>query len=206
MKQRTRAKFYDILFGDISNSLEGRIDQLFNTRGQEKLKAAVDNAIKDVKRIKKKRFTCIWYFEPFPSHRPRANTTAGYVKIYVPLARETKEAFTKFWEENYPNTPPIGTPMKFNAKVYVKTPDSYNRLNKILAELGILRPWGRTGDLDNITKTIWDCGIGTMIVDDGLIEEMHCEKFYSIKPRVEYDITYDERFPKGMEPIKKEDD
>ena len=202
--KRGRAKYYDILFGDISNSLEERLNQLFDTRGQEKIKISVDKAVKDIRRIKRKRFSFTWYFEPFPSHRPKANSSAGYIRIYVPMAKETREAFGSFWKENYPDVPPISTPMNFSAKVYVKTPDSWSRLNKILAELGILRPWNRTGDLDNICKTIWDCAIGTMIVDDSLIIEMHCEKYYSIKPRVEYDIVYYERFPKGMEPVKKD--
>jgi Holliday junction resolvase RusA-like endonuclease len=68
--------------------------------------------------------------------------------------------------------------------------------------MGILRPWGNTGDVDNFSKTILDMvqpnekrgHIGIM-ENDCLVYEMNSRKFYSINPRYELRITYMDKVP-----------
>jgi Holliday junction resolvase RusA-like endonuclease len=195
-----RRALYDLQFGEIPNSLEERLTLLFNCRSPERLKKAVDEALADFKKIKIKKITFVWYTEPHPSKRPRATFRGGYISMYVPMAAETKEDFGKFMKENFPDFKQINTPMTFNVKTYFKTPSSFTRTEKVLAELGVIRPWGRTGDVDNNLKTYYDAAMDTLIGDDATIVDGRSEKFFSLKPRVEYEIMYWDRYPKGYEP------
>lgn len=200
MGKRSNTALYRSQFDDIPDDLEGRLKLLMDSRYISRIKSATDIVIKDTKRIKRTKLTFTWYTEPHPSRRPRANLRGNHVRMYVPLAAETKLDFKEFFAENFPGFKPIRTPMRFYIKSYLKTPVSMPRHMKILAELGVLRPWGRVGDCDNLLKTYTDCTVDSLIADDDLIDEMRSEKFYSIKPRVEFTIIYDSRFPKGLEP------
>jgi Holliday junction resolvase RusA-like endonuclease len=186
--------------------LEDRLDELFNSKQVERIKKNVDATIADLKRIKRKRITFIWYTEPHPSQRPRASFRGGYIKMHVPLAAETKENFAKFFTGMFPNWVPISTPMTYNIKTYLKTPTSFPRSHKILAELGVIRPWGNVGDTDNLWKAYTDCAVGSCIKEDCLVDDMRTQKFYSTKPRVEFEIIYYDRWPKGFQPIRKENE
>lgn len=206
--RRDHDELYNSTYGDVPDSLEGRLDLLFRTKAIERVRKNVDTTIADLKRIKRRRLNFIWYTEPHPSQRPRASFRGGYIKMYVPLAAETKEDFQKFFHRTFPDFKPIGTPMSFHMRAYIRTPVSFPRSHKILAELGVLRPWGRVGDCDNIMKSYTDCTVGSLIEDDDLIDDMRCEKFYSAKPRVEFEVIYYDRWPKGLTPvtnIKKEE-
>lgn len=199
MAKRSHDELYRGQFGDIPKDLESRLTMLFDSRYIARIKTAVDATIKDAKKIKRTKLTFTWYTEPHPSRRPRANMRGNHVRMYVPLAAETKLNFAEFFRDSFPGFKPIRTPMRFYIKSYLKTPVSMPRHMKILAELGVLRPWGRVGDCDNLLKTYTDCTVDSLIVDDDLIDEMRSEKFYSIKPRVEFTIIYDNRFPRGLE-------
>lgn len=206
MAKSSHDDLYRGQFGDIPKDLESRLTMLFDTRSIAKIKSIVDATIKDTKRIKRTKLTFTWYTEPHPSRRPRANMRGSHVRVYVPLAAKTKEEFFEFFTKSFPSFKPISTPMRFYIKSYLKTPVSMPRHMKILAELGVFRPWGRVGDCDNLLKTYTDCTVGSLITDDDLIDEMRSEKYYSIKPRVEFTIIYDSRFPKGLEPKYDEED
>lgn len=206
MGKRTNGKLYDGEFGDVPDDRDGRLTSLMDCRSINRIKRLVDATIKDAKRIKRTKLTFTWYTEPHPSRRPRVNQRGSHIRMYVPLAAETKLDFKEFFAEKFPGFKPIRTPMRFYIKSYLKTPVSMPRHMKVLAELGVLRPWGRVGDCDNLLKTYTDCTVDSLIADDDLIDEMRSEKFYSTKPRVEFTVIYDNRFPKGLEPKDYEED
>ena len=68
--------------------------------------------------------------------------------------------------------------------------------DKVLAELGYIRPWKRTGDFDNYAKTIADSIQHGMLEDDCLIVSSKQDLFYSIKPHAKVKIVYYKKFPK----------
>ena len=103
------------------------------------------------------------------------------------------------WAIDYLNKHPmkkITTPCKFKISFYEKTPSSFSLRDKVLAEMGYLRPWKRTGDVDNFQKTILDMlQIGGLLEDDCLVIHVDAGLYYSIKPRCEVIIEYMEKFP-----------
>lgn len=143
-------------------------------------------------RIRWKHVSFIIDTEPKPSKRPRLS---GY-RIYVPDAAKHQRYF------NDHILPLLGdlfitTPCKMKANFYLKTPESFTKTQKLLAELKILRPWGNVGDVDNYLKTELDRiqpnekrGHRGIMENDCLVIESHVNKFYSITPRTEIEIAY----------------
>jgi Holliday junction resolvase RusA-like endonuclease len=79
--------------------------------------------------------------------------------------------------------------------IYEKTPSSFSIKKKVLAELGLLRPWKRTGDFDNYAKGIADCIQHGMLSDDCLVVCSQQRLWYSVKPRAEIEIIYMDKNP-----------
>lgn len=143
--------------------------------------------------------------EPKPSQRPRLS---GY-RVYVPGAYKNTAFFHKYV------LPTLGdlwidTPCKTVSDIYVKTPNSFSKAQKLLAEMKILRPWAHIGDVDNYEKSLFDMlqgnkkrGHGGIMSDDSLIIESHTNKYYSISPRYEITITYMNKIPESIKNILK---
>lgn len=146
-----------------------------------------------IKRIKKRKISFTMWKVVKPSQRPRANRRGAYLRMYVPHARENGDWFEEFAKEN--NLPFIETPCTLNMTIYEKTPSSWSIKNKVLAELGVIRPWRRTGDFDNYAKGIADAIQHGMLKDDCLVVESTQKLYYSIKPHAEIEIVYLEKYP-----------
>ena len=186
-------KQYEIEFGNIPNSLTERLELILgNKKTNEKFLKDLQKSIKNIKRIKWKTLNLVLWKVIKPQARPRT-TTVGFVHIYVPNAKSYAEWFKKFAKEN--NFEIITTPCCLNLKIYEKTPSSYSIKNKYLAESGLLRPWKRTGDFDNYAKGIADFIQHGLLADDCLVIDSKIELFYSLKPRVEIEIKWMEKFP-----------
>lgn len=189
-----RYKMYDDIYGDIPENYEDRIKFILeNTRNAEEVVKLADKIKNKINKIKKKNVKFTVYIEPKPSARPRITTLGAYPRFYVPNARMNKTNFQSFFKQH--DLPFIETPMQYNIDVFMKTPSSFNKIQKLLAEIGIIRPWGRSGDIDNLFKAYTDWCIDSLIKDDSLIVDAVIRKYYSIKPRLEFDITYLETFP-----------
>lgn len=149
-------KIYHQLFGHIPNTIIGRIAYILGKRATSKnVRDSIEKEVRRIKRIKWKSisFTMFKIFKP--SARPRANTRMGFVRMYVPRAKENGE-----WAIDYLNKHPmkkITTPCKFKISFYEKTPSSFSLRDKVLAEMGYLRPWKRTGMLIISKKQFWIC-------------------------------------------------
>lgn len=137
---------------------------------------------------------------PVPSHRPRLSNN----RIYVPGAAKNATFFNRYVLPTL-NGLKISTPCKVDARFYIKTPSSFNKIQMLLAELGFIRPWGRNGDVDNFSKTVLDQiqpnekrGHVGILKDDALVFEMNSRKFYSVTPRTECTITFMDDIPKNL--------
>lgn len=186
---------YNQAYGDIPNDTIERIEYILGKRANNvKYNKDIQDTANKIKRIKKKKVSFVWYKIVKPSARPRANMRAGYVRMYVPRAGLNGKWFEDFYKENH--LPYIDTPCALDVTIYEKTPSSFSMKNKVIAELGIIRPWKRTGDFDNYAKTVADMMQHGMMEDDCLIVESHVSLKYSIKPRCEVTVTYMDHFPK----------
>lgn len=185
---------YEQQYGHIPNKQIDRISYILgNKANNKKYNDMIMSEAKKIKRIKwtKLNFS-IWKIVR-PSPRPRATRRGGYIKMYVPHAKENGDWFSEFAEEN--NLPYIETPCMLNMTIYEKTPSSFSIKNKVLAELGIIRPWKRTGDFDNYAKGIADMIQHGMLKDDCLVVESTQKLYYSIKPHADIEISYMNKWP-----------
>ena len=142
---------------------------------------------------------------PIPSHRPRL---CGY-RVYVPGAAKNQSFFDKHVRPKL-NGLFIDTPCKIEADIYCKTPTSFTKTQAILAEMGVLRPWVNTGDVDNYDKAIYDMmqpnekrGHVGIMENDCLIIESKSNKYYSLNPRYEITITYMEEMPDSIRNVMR---
>lgn len=187
-------KLYEALYGDIPLTQIERIEYILGKRkDSEKFNKMIIREGNKIKRIKKHKVEFTMWKVVKPSARPRANTRGGYIRMYVPGAAQAGDWFSKFAKEN--NLPFIDTPCKLNMEIYEKTPSSFSIKNKVLAELGIIRPWKRTGDFDNYAKGVADAIQHGMLKDDCLVISSSQELFYSIKPHANITIEYWDKFP-----------
>lgn len=194
MAKRREDIMYEQQFGHIP---DGQLDRITYILGKRANNVNFNNMIaaeaKRIKRIKTTRLKFTMWKIVKPSARPRFNRRGGYVRTYVPHAKENGDWFEEFAKEN--KLPFITTPCTLNMTIYEKTPSSFNTKQKVLAELGLIRPWKRTGDFDNYAKGIADAIQHGMLADDCLVVESTQKLFYSIKPHAEIEIIYMNKFP-----------
>ena len=165
----------------------------------------VAGAIGFIEYIKWNKIRIVINMEPKPSQRPRLS---GY-RVYVPGAYKN----TAFFHKNVLPTLKgiwIDTPCKTKLDIYVKTPESFTKTQKLLAEMRILRPWAHIGDIDNYEKSVYDAiqgnqkrGHNGIMSDDSLIIESHSNKYYSISPRYEIEISYMKEIPEQIKSVLK---
>jgi Holliday junction resolvase RusA-like endonuclease len=143
--------------------------------------------------------------EPKPSQRPRLS---GY-RVYVPGAYKNTAFFHKYVLPTLGDLW-INTPCKTKIDIYVKTPSSFSKAQKLLAEMKILRPWVRSGDIDNFEKSCLDAMVGNkkrghkgIMSDDCIVIDMDSHKYYSETPRYEIEITYMDTIPECIKRILK---
>ncbi len=191
---RREDQLYEQMFGDIPNDHTERITYILGKKAKNiKFNEMIVKEAKKIKRIKTTKVSFTMWKIVKPSQRPRANRRGGYIRMYVPGARENGDWFQEFAQEN--NLPFIETPCILNMDIYEKTPSSFSIKNKVLAELGVIRPWKRTGDFDNYAKGIADAIQHGMLKDDCLVIESTQRLFYSIKPHAVVSIEYYNKFP-----------
>lgn len=181
-------------YGHIPDNQIDRISYILGKKVNNKqFNQLIAKEANKIKRIKKKKISFTMWKVVKPSQRPRANRRGTYIRMYVPHARENGDWFEEFAREN--NLPFIETPCTLNMVIYEKTPSSWSIKNKVLAELGVIRPWRRTGDFDNYAKGIADAIQHGMLKDDCLVVESTQKLYYSIKPHAEIEIVYLEKYP-----------
>lgn len=186
---------YDQQYGHIPDAQIDRITYILGKKADNiKYNEMIALEAKKIKRIKTKTIKFTMWKIVRPSPRPRFVRRGGYIRAYVPHAKEDGDWFQEFAEEN--KLPIIETPVvSLIMNVYERTPSSFSIKNKVLAELGLIRPWKRTGDFDNYAKGIADAIQHGMLKDDCLVVGSRQELYYSIKPHADIEITYLTKFP-----------
>ena len=177
-------KDYEEKYGDITEDYEERINQLLTpikTDSRRKLLQEEIFRIRNVEWITKK---FIIYLLPKATPRPRLVQRSVF---YVKGAKDNKKLFKKFINDI--DIDIITTPTKFTCKSYFPIPSSMNQIEKVLAEIGLIRPISKP-DWDNVGKAYCDMLQGLILYDDSLIVEGVSKKYYSMKPRIEITISY----------------
>lgn len=125
---------------------------------------------------------------PKGTPRPRQGRSGVF---YVTGARENKK-LCRYYIENKHNI--IYTQTHFSVTTYIPTPiKSMNRYEIYRAEIKSLAPISYP-DWDNLGKTYSDMIQDILILNDNIISKGLVEKFYSIKPRVEINISYQQGY------------
>jgi len=123
-----------------------------------------------------------------PHGSPRPRLGGGH--FYVKGAAETKRYFKRIVTENRI----ICTRTNYFLTLFMPTPVSQmNKTEIYLAEKGVIMPTS-TSDWDNLAKTYTDCLQGILLLNDNQINPGGVVKYFSIRPRVEIDIAYQESF------------
>ena len=185
---------YEQKYGMIPNDLDERIAYILGKKADnKKVQSTIERLSKKIKGIKQCKYEFTMWKVMKPSRRPRVNTRGGFIQMYVPQAAENGKWFENFAQEN--DLPKITTPCVLNMVIYEKTPTIFNMKQKVLAELGIIKPWRRSGDFDNYAKAVADAIQHGMLEDDALVYESTILRRYSIKPHVKIEVIYYETFP-----------
>ena len=181
-------KEYNKLYGDIPKYNNERIDYLLKDTNLKRNKLKVYDEIQRINSIKWKKKSFTLYIIPKATPRPRSGKNGIF---YVKGASDNKKFFKEFIKDKELEI--INTPCKIECISYLPISKSINSVNKILAELGFIRPISKP-DWDNLAKAYCDMIQGYLLEDDALIIEGTSKKYYSIKPRVEITIEWMESF------------
>jgi hypothetical protein len=181
-------KEYNKLYGDIPKYNNERIDYLLKDTNLKRNKLKVYDEIQRINSIKWKKKSFTLYIIPKATPRPRSGKNGIF---YVKGASDNKKFFKEFIKDKELEI--INTPCKIECISYLPISKSMNSVNKILAELGFIRPISKP-DWDNLAKAYCDMIQGYLLEDDALIIEGISKKYYSIKPRVEITIEWMESF------------
>lgn len=120
-----------------------------------------------------------------------ARFNPGFIQVYS----ITGAADKKFMQEFKTNSDfdflesLIYTPCSVKYDAYFKTPSIFNSKEKMLAELGMIRPLSKP-DFDNVEKKYSDMYTGNIWVDDSIVIESNFNKYYSELPRIEITLRY----------------
>ena len=173
-----------------------------------RVRGAVTSFIDLYSEVKWKSVEFVIPLIPEPSHRPRL---CGH-RVYVPGAAKNQAFFNKRVLPTLRGLF-ITTPCRVDADIYCETPKSFTKLQKLLAEMKILRPWGNIGDVDNFAKSIYDMmqpnenrGHVGIMENDCLIVDSRVSKYYSISPRYEISISFMDKIPEELMKVLRLED
>ena len=175
-------------FGDVPKDSIGRLDYILKDAKLSRCKTTVYDEIKRINSIKWNKVSYTIYLLPKATPRPRLGKGGVF---YDKGSKNNKKIMERYIKEQDINL--ITTSVKFNCTTYYPIPKSMNIIEKILSELGFIRPLSKP-DWDNVAKAYCDMIIGYLIYDDSQIIEGTSSKFYSSKPRIEIELEYMEDY------------
>ena len=157
-------KEYKSLYGDIPEDSEERMEYLLNQIHFNHIKEPVMERIHRINQIKWRNLHYTIYLLPKATPRPRSGKNGVF---YVKGAKDNKAFFKEFIKNE--KLPLITTPAKFSCTSYLPIPSSMTAAEKILAELGMIRPISKP-DWDNLGKAYCDMLQDLLLFDDSLID------------------------------------
>lgn len=187
MKKEERE--YLASYGDVPEDDHERLQYLKNSmRRYAAIEDAINKETDRINHIKWHTLSYTIYIIPKGTPRPRLGAHGVF---YVKGAADNKKLFKSIIKDE--DIPLITTATKFYCDSYFPIPKSMNNMEKILAELKLIRPQGKP-DWDNVAKAYCDMLQGVLLYDDSLVIEGVSRKFYSIKPRIEIKICYQDDY------------
>lgn len=182
---------YDKKYGEISKDNVERFLELLNDKNiKTKDIKAIKDKIEAIKSITCSRLDFILYMEPEASPRPRLGKFGSF---YVKGARNNNDFFSELTELLEGKFEKIVTANRMIMDMYLPIPEGMNRTDALLAELKLIRPLSRP-DWDNFGKTYSDMIQKHLLLEDCLVVDGEVRKFYSLKPRIEFSIIYQDKF------------
>ena len=179
-------KEYIEVYGDIPKNDDERLGVLIkNTKFTNASRNEIFPLINKILNMKWKRVDLVIYLLPKATPRPRHNFKMNI--FYVSGAKDNRDIFRKFLSKT--DLEMITTACKFTCISYLPIPKSMSSIEKIIAEMGLIRPITKP-DWDNLGKTYSDMIQEYLLFDDSLIIDGTSKKFYSSKPRIEIHIEY----------------
>lgn len=175
-------------YGDIPKEYRVCIDYLIQKSNLKRYKIHVYEEVKRIHRIKWKTLKYTIYLVPKATPRPRSGRNGVF---YVKGAADNKKFFKEFVKNE--DIPLITTPTRFKGYFYLPIPNTMHPVEKILAEMGFIYPISKP-DWDNLAKAYCDMIQGLLLYDDSLVVDGESHKRYSIKPRIEIEISYMEDY------------
>lgn len=120
-----------------------------------------------------------------------ARSNPGFIQVYSITGAADKKFMQEFKTNNDFDflESLIYTPCSVKYDAYFKTPSIFNAKEKMLAELGMIRPLSKP-DFDNVEKKYSDMYTGNIWVDDSIVIESNFNKYYSELPRIEITLRY----------------
>lgn len=208
MKRKTRkqkAENYSAKFGHIPIDYKERLSWLYDSMKISNTEAydILDTHRQMVSSLEYQSINIILFEIPEGSPRPRfriinrsnlsnmALSNPNFVHVYSLTGYEDnvymKRLVTEQELEGLNSV--IYTPCIVDMNAYLKTPNSFNRKETILSEVGLIRPITKP-DWDNIEKKYSDMLNKNVWLDDTLVVDGAIHRYYSVLPRIEIRIKF----------------
>lgn len=180
---------YDEKYGHLPSTKEECIEWIKSSMREKDL-SSIGDSIREIESIPWNETNFIFYLIPKSTPRPRYSNTTG--TFYVKNAANNKKLLANHIITNHI----IHTRVEFTIVSYFPTPKCSKR-DMFLAEMGYIRPL-IDPDWDNIGKTYSDMIQDLLLMNDNLITDGISRKYYSIKPRVEMKLRWQEAYDSRM--------
>lgn len=193
-KYKTRedkTREYDEKYQHIPINITNRLVEQMNQIGytSQQIEEIIRRCVAIKKGLRYTEISTVLYEIPCNTPRPRFRGK----HVYVPNAKDNhmymEKHIKELTEDNFKNIAMICTECSITLTGYFPIPASMSKVEKILAELGYIRPIGKP-DWDNIGKAYSDMCTLNVFADDSFVISGSVEKFYSFKPRIEIKIRY----------------
>ena len=203
--RKTKASEYDTKYSHIPIDPKERLNWLY-----DELKVTEAEGW-DILKTRDLMYTSLYYNDiniilyevPEGTPRPRARlinrknlanmalSNSNFIQIYSITGAEDNAYMRRLVsEEEFRNLDQlICTPCIVTIDAFFKTPSSFNKKDKILSEIGLIRPLVKP-DWDNIGKKYSDMFNTNVWLDDQFTVSGTVNKFYSCLPRVEIKLKY----------------
>lgn len=205
MKSRKKKlEEYNEKYKDIPRDYNQRLEYLYHKEKiNDKITAEIVNKMNTmISNMYYRSYRVILYEDPEGSPRPRSrlvnrtNIIAGakvntsFIQVYSITGKSDNMYMKRLMNEELDELESIiYTPCDVIYSTYSKTPSYYNRIDKILCEIGLIRPLTKP-DWDNMGKKYSDMYNGNVWIDDTCVVDGTVRKYYSILPRIEIDLLY----------------
>jgi len=178
-----KAKYDSVDKDSISRIQKFMQEHKFTEKDMKKFTKEVDR----ITNLERETIKLVLYIIPETTPRPRYNF--NHHNFYVMNAASNNKFMKFVVDEEEMLQHYIVTPCEFTCRLYFPIPSDMNKVDTLLAEMGVIRPPIQK-DWDNLGKTYSDMIQKWLLINDALIVRGVSEKYWSLKPRVEIEITY----------------